>query len=132
MNDNLMWELGIKMKRMDLYNDISSSYAGGLVEGFSESYEKRLTSCGLDKAVVRNLILAELRESGYRRSVVDRVMHLEQGEWEAISQKYPVDKEKQKETKDRINAYTLGAMDRFEKKHPDYFDEPKGILVIGY
>ena len=123
-------ELGINVKKMDFCSSMSSNYAYGLCSGFVESYGNELKSYGLDDMVIRKLTLIALRENGFRESTVNKVIALEPGEWEMISQNFLVDEKQRIKLDTEIRTFVLDGLERFEKKHPDYFQTPQGIMFI--
>lgn len=118
----MAFEVEEQFKRMDYIHDIESASVSGFIKGFADSYRTELANNGLDKSTVRQKAIGGLCQLGFEKNEVNEIIRLEPGEWDTIAQMYPVDMEWRKTYCDKIYKSALDGCNKFERKHPGYFN----------
>lgn len=130
MTQEDLFEFDKQVRRMDFIRDMKSANIKGFIEGFADSYGKALTHSGLDKLTVRQMVIGSLCRYGFEEDEVDEIIRLEPGEWDKITQMYPVDMEWRKSYRGKIHKSALDGCNEFEREHPDYFNTSSIILAV--
>lgn len=122
-------ELGRQVKKMDYIAAWTWSQTVGFIEGFVKGYKAQLNLQGLTDDCVLTKTIGKLYELGFEETCVRSVLDITHNEWKEFTQGHVVDIKHKNEFEDKLHREAWENMEQFEKEHPDYFDEPAGVIV---